>query len=247
VRRAAGSVGISRILIALVGASLASTASCRHEAAKAPERAPVAEPPVARESVATSADTTDTLEAAGEVVVDSSSRPAVEKWISDPNVISLLSLMNARLIAAANVELENWHLENVREFAMLMARDHLALQRSIDSLIERVNIAPIRPALAGPIGAHFQAQLDSMLRRGSGPRGALDRAFVDQQVASHALMADYITQLAAVAENPALRDLLSIAARQVAADLRQARAMQTRMAATDSLAADSVARRGRRK
>src|SRR5437016_1180595 len=61
--------------------------------------------------------TGDTNESAGEVVSDSISKPIKERWITDANILSLLSAMNARQIAAADVELETWHSDTVRAFA----------------------------------------------------------------------------------------------------------------------------------
>src|SRR6478672_5504004 len=50
----------------------------------------------------------DTFEAAGDVVIDPSNAPAKERWITDANAFSLFGIMNARQIAAADVELEGW-------------------------------------------------------------------------------------------------------------------------------------------
>jgi predicted outer membrane protein len=237
---------ISRIIIGASAASVLAAAACRGGRQDDPSRArdtkAAAAPNIARDTVGGA--TNDTIEVAGEVVDDSSAQAPVDRWLFDPNVISLLSLMNARQMAAAEVELEEWHTGTVRDFASQMAHDHAALQRSIDSLAERLNLMPVRPAVASQIGAAFQAQIDSMVAYRAGPRGSLDRAFVRQQIAGHALMAQYVRQLAGVAERPELRALLASTATMVNTELARAKGMQAQLALADSQATVDSASKG---
>jgi len=179
----------------------------------------------------------DTNEAAGEVVirstVDSTTKPRV-RWLTDANLLALLGVMNARQIAAADVELESWHVDSVRAFAASIAREHAELQHSVDSLAERIHLAPIAPALAQTVSSTMQSQIDTV-RRTYGR--ALDRVFIREQVASHQLMADYLAEAAAVAERPEVQSLISSAKGRVSAQLTHARALQSRLAVADSTAA----------
>lgn len=206
-------------------------------------------------AAACSTSSRDTNEAAGEVVMrarndarndSSDARPAV-RWLTDANLLSLFSMMNARQIAAADVELEAWHVDSVRAFAASVAREHAELQHSVDSLSERLHLMPIAPALGQTISATLQSQLDT-LRRTYGR--ALDRAFMRQQVATHQLMTDYMTKFAAVAERPEIQSLFAAAKDSMSAQLSRARTLQMALAIADSVAsADSaakVAKRARR-
>lgn len=206
-------------------------------------------------AAACSTSSRDTNEAAGEVVMrarndahndSSDARPAV-RWLTDANLLSLFSMMNARQIAAADVELEAWHVDSVRAFAASVAREHAELQHSVDSLSERLHLMPIAPALGQTISATLQSQLDT-LRRTYGR--ALDRAFIRQQVATHQLMTDYVTKFAAVAERPEIQSLFAAAKDSMSAQLSRARTLQMALAIADSVAsADSaakVAKRARR-
>lgn len=182
----------------------------------------------------------DTSESAGEVSVDSSGARPTVRWLTDANVLSLLSVMNYKQIAAADVELESWHLDNVRAFASTMAREHAELQHSIDSLAERIDIAPITPALAQTISAKLQRQIDSLRRSSS---RSLDRAYLTQQVASHELMAGYVADLTGVAERPEVRALLGSIGDRVGHQLSRARALRASVVTADSVAAaDSAAK-----
>jgi predicted outer membrane protein len=185
----------------------------------------------------------DTFEAAGDVVIDAANAPVKERWITDANAFSLFGTMNARQIAAADVELEGWHVDAVRAFAAAIAREHAELQHSADSLASRLGITPVTPALAKPWSSRLQTQIDSM--RQVRP-SMLDRAFLRQQVSSHQLMADYVQQLAAAAERPEVRSFFAAAATRISSQLARARSLQATFAPLDSAAADSAARRAAR-
>lgn len=185
----------------------------------------------------------ETFEAAGDVAIDPSNAPVNERWITDANAFSLFAVMNARQIAAADVELEGWHVDAVRAFAASIAREHAELQHSADSLAARLGITPVAPALAKPWATTLQAQIDSMRQ---GRPSALDRAFIRQQVSSHELMADHIQQLAAAAQRSEARSFFAAAATRVASQLARARSLHATLAAIDSATVDSAARRAAR-
>lgn len=194
-------------------------------------------------AAACSRSSRDTKESAGEVAIRSNPDTAVVRpvrWLSDANLLSLLGTMNARQIAAADVELESWHVDSVRAFAVTVAREHAELQHSADSLAEQIRVAPIAPALSQPVSATMQAQIDSV-RRAYGH--SLDRVFIRQQVASYQFMTDEMGELAAVAERPELQGLFASAKDRMNAQLVRARTLQTRLAVSDStVAADSAAK-----
>ena len=165
--------------------------------------------------------------AAGDVVGTWPDGPVRERWITDANVLALFGAMNGRQIAAADIELEDWHNDAARAFAASIAREHADLQHSADSLAARLHITPIAPALAKPWISVMQSQIDSMRR---GRTMTLDRAFVHQQVASHELMLDYLQQLAPAAQSSDLQTMLNDAAKRVASQLDRARVLDTTLA-----------------
>lgn len=180
-----------------------------------------------------------TTEAAGEVAKDSAAPRDNIKWLNDANVIAMLTTMNQRQVAAADAELSTWHVDTVRAFATSMYREHTALQHSIDSLVEVVKIAPVLPALGTTIRGQMQAQIDSIYLHGG--RG-FDRAYVMQAIAGHQLMAQYLTQLSAIAETPAVSTLIGSMTTIVQSQIARANAMRAMFAAADSVTADSLRR-----
>ena len=185
-----------------------------------------------------------TSEAAGEVAKDSASPRDNIKWLNDGNVLALLTTMNQRQIAAADAELSTWHVDTVRAFAASMYREHTALQHSIDSLIESTHIIPVLPALGATIRGQMQAQIDTIYQHGG--RG-FDRAYVMQSVAGHQLMAQYLGQLSAVAEAPAISTLIGSITTNVQSQIARANAMRVLFVIADSVTADSVRRAAERR
>lgn len=186
--------------------------------------------------------------AAGDVTPDTTVQRVTGKWLTDANVLSLLTTMSAKQIAAADVELQGWRSDSVRAFAASVARDHAAIQHSVDSLALRLRLAPIAPALADPLTAAMQASIDSLKQDHS---ASLDRAFIRQQVASESLMSNYAEQLAAVAEQPEVQALSASAAARVGAELTRLHAIDAASRMSDSLttaaSADSASKRAKRR
>jgi predicted outer membrane protein len=176
----------------------------------------------------------------GDVAAESPPAPSSARWISDANALSLASTLNARAIAAADFELENWHVDTARAFAASMAREHADLQHSIDSLTTRLNVTPVSPALAKPWMSAIQAQIDTVRRAGD---AGIDLAFVRQQANSHALMADYLSQLATVAERPELQAFLQMASAKASSQGARARALQPTVAKIDSTRREAARKR----
>lgn len=230
VNRVRGRLDAGLIVATLLAAM--TCLSCRGQ--DKPRRAPAAV------SAVVVRDTThqrrDTADSPGEILDDSVARPS-GRWITDANVFALLGVMNAKTIAAADVELTGWHSEPVRAFAAMMAREHAELQHSADSLSERDRIAPVMPALAQSMSATMGAQLDSMTQFRT---TSLDRAFLREQIASHEFMLEYAQRLTAVAERPDVRLLASSAAARLSMHLERARALQS---ADLSAGPDSLTRR----
>ena len=170
------------------------------------------------------------------------------RWLTDANVLSMLTTMTGKQIAGADVELQAWHSDTVRAFAASVARDQAAVQHSVDSLASRLRMTPVAPALAETLNTELDAALDALKQvRGT----SLDRAFVSEQITTDSLLSDYAEQLAAVAERPEVQALSTSVASQTASQLIRARSLLARFALADSLAAaasaDSAAKRAARR
>ncbi|HSQ29103.1 MAG TPA: DUF4142 domain-containing protein [Gemmatimonadaceae bacterium] len=191
---------------------------------------------------ATAAPSRATVEVGGDIARDSG-RPPV-RWINDANVLAIAAAMHNKQLAAADAELSTWHVDTVRAFAAAMAREHSAMRRTLDSSASALQIAPVAPALGALVQIRMQRQIDSIYMHDG---RAFDRAFLDQQIASHRLMYEYLVRLAAVAERPALQQVLTTAADSVQSQTARAVELRTLFANQDSAAADSAAKRAARR
>jgi len=186
----------------------------------------------------------DTASAGGDVI-QASARPVAGKWLNDGSVVSLISVLNQHEIAAAGAEFQAWHSDSVRAFAASMIQDHTAMQHSIDSAAAAAGVAPVMPAL----GLELQDSLKSVVDGLKTLKGAaLDRAYLDAEVASHSMLVDYYGELAGVAEHPAIVGALANAVATLQLHARRAQLMRSMLAMIDSARrTDSLAaRQGRR-
>jgi hypothetical protein len=193
------------------------------------------------------ADPGDEKQASGTVVADTSTRQdstVTVRWLDDANILALVGVMNQRQIAAASAELQAWRSDTVRALASATAQEHAALQHSADSLSAALSLTPVVPAVADSINAALQASVDSLSAyRG----GSLDRAFVQQQAVSQQRMSSYLDQLSALAQRPELQALLDAASARIGAELTRTRSVQATFAISDSVVADSLAKRASRR
>ena len=197
-----------------------------------------------KEPVAAAPRSPRIAEAAGDLAKDSVAPRDNIKWLNDANVLAMLTTMNQRQVAAADAELSSWHVDTVRAFAASMYREHTALQHSIDSLADGAHIVPVLPALGTTIRGQMQAQIDTINQHGG--RG-FDRAYVMQSLAGHQLMAQYLNQLSAVADAPAVETLIGSMSTAVQSQITRANAMRALFAVADSIAADSAQRAAQRR
>jgi putative membrane protein len=182
-------------------------------------------------------------QAGGEViaVLDRDSEPVVMKWIGDDNIIALARLLNVRVKAGADYELQQWGSDTTRAFAEAMAREHAAIRYSIDSLAEALKLTPVLPALSAEIDSVTRQQLTMLYVPGGRP---LDRAYVKEQIASHEYMLDYLTKFGAAAERQELRAMMDTISAKLKTHLTSGRALKAEYEKADSLKAvrDSVRR-----
>jgi uncharacterized protein DUF4142 len=182
-------------------------------------------------------------EAAGQIAADSAAArdsSVTIKWLSDANVLALIGTMNGRQIAASQIEAAGTHSDSLRALAMSLAKESADLQQSADSLAGMLHIAAIPSALNAKIYAEFQTQIDSMMGKGG---AELDRAYLNERLATQKLMSGYLEQLDGVAQAPELRTWIESADARVASQITRVQGQQRALFVADSIAADSLAKR----
>jgi predicted outer membrane protein len=183
-------------------------------------------------------------EAAGRIAADSAGArdsSVTIKWLNDANVLSLVGLMTGRQIAASQIEAAGARSDTVRALAMSLAKEYADVQRSADSLGGMLHVAPVPSALNPQVYAEFQTQIDSIMMGKGGTE--LDRAYLNEQLASHKLMGSYLDQLSGVAQAPELQAWIESADGRVASQITRIEGQQRALVVADSIVADSLAKR----
>lgn len=182
----------------------------------------------------------DTAPASTPVATADTSTPGDNAvWITDANALAMLTAMNTRQVAMADVELEAWHSDTVRALAASIAHDNAGLQHSVDSLAPRLKLSPVMSALGQRIDSEFQSRIDS-LRYWRGP-GRFERAYIHQQVLANQAFTSYANQLTGAVRAPEVQALLQTAAARGATQLSHTQAVEAMLVVADSLKAAAVA------
>lgn len=185
-------------------------------------------------------------EAAGRIAADSmgsrdsSASDITIKWLNDANVLAVIATMNGRQVAASQIEAAGARSDSVRALAMSLAKEYTDMQRSADSLAATLRIVPVAPALNAQVHTEFQTQIDSLMGKGG---AELDRAYLNEQVSSHKLMASYLEQLSGAAQAPELHAWIESADGRVTSQITRIQGQQRALFVADSVVADSLAKR----
>jgi predicted outer membrane protein len=181
-------------------------------------------------------------QSSGEVMLAGDSAPPRVRWIGDENILALSNLMNSRIRAAANYELQLWGSDTTRALAAEMSRQHADIRYTLDSIATALNMAPVLPALAADVDSATRRHVEALTAvEGGRP---LDRAYVKTQIASHELMLDYLAKFSAAAQRDELRRVIDSINAKLKVHLAQGRALRAQFANADSAKAarDSVRR-----
>jgi predicted outer membrane protein len=214
----------------LLAASVVGTA-CGGDGSSASDSKRIAQRPAATSS-----------QSSGEVTLAGDSAPSRVRWIGDENILALTILMNSRIRAAANYELQLWGSDTTRALAAEMSRQHADIRYTLDSIATALNMAPVLPALAADVDSATRRHVDALTAvEGGRP---LDRAYVRSQIASHELMIDYLAKFSAAAQRDELRRVIDSINAKLKVHLAQGRALRAQFANADSAKAvrDSVRR-----
>ena len=162
-------------------------------------------------------------------------------WLTDSNVVSLAATVNEAPMSLARAESQAWTDDQTHQYAMMVLRDHAALQSSIDSLAAKHRLPSQTPAVA----ADFHARYDSAANSIAGlPAAQVDPKFVTAVIDLHERTLLDFGALAGNTLDPDLRALLAIRAVTMEQQhITRARQLAASIASADSAkaaAADSA-------
>ena len=158
-----------------------------------------------------------------------SAKPAID----DPTIVAIFDAANTWDIEAAQVALQKSRSKDVRSFAKMMAHDHKAVRQMGRDLAKKLKVTPTPP---GKDFALYQAHLAAMKTLRATKRGpALDKAYIDNEVAFHQAVIDAVTTtLLPATQNAELKQLETTVAPNFQAHLLAAKKLQGELVAVGS-------------
>jgi putative membrane protein len=183
----------------------------------------------AREADELRATIEDTLAAVATVVFAAS--PALAQGgdaaPTDPQIAAIVVAANQVDIDAAKMAKSRTKNKDVKEFANTMIRDHEAVNKQAKALVKKLKVKP-EPNPTSKSLADGGKQNVAELKKLKG--AALDKAYVDHEVAYHQQVLDAIQNtLLPSAKNPELKALLEKATPAFQAHLDHAKQLQTKL------------------
>src|SRR3954469_1484787 len=156
-------------------------------------------------------------------------------WLTDSNIVALVSMVNDAPMSLARAESQSWTDQQVHDFALEIIRDHAAFQTSVDSLMGKRRIPPQLPAVA----ESMRPMYDSLGTRLAGlPASEVDKRFLALEDSIHTHTSIDFGALGGNAADPDLRAMLAIRA----TDMEQRHLARSRDMALSIAKADSAKR-----
>jgi len=162
-------------------------------------------------------------------------------WLTDSNIVALATVVNEGAMNLARAESQAWTDEPTHQYALMILRDHAALQTSLDSLAAKHRVPSQTPAIA----AEFHARYDSLAAPLAGlPAVEVDPKFLTLVQELHGKTTIDFGALAGNTTDPDLKALLAIrAASMEDMHVTRAKTLLASLASADSAkraAADSA-------
>jgi hypothetical protein len=180
---------------------------------------------------------------AGDVALDSVTQAVNAHWLTDSNVVALLSVIDSRQMDLAHEELQAWASDTVQMLAVNMLHSYQAQQQSLDSLASALALTGSMPALGVALDTSLQRHTAVLAGLGA---ARLDSAFLREARVQAAWAAGYFTRLSALATAPELAAFAATAANRATLQLHQITQLMVQRAAPPSdstQSSDSTRRR----
>ena len=152
--------------------------------------------------------------------------------LSDAQVLTLVSGINASEVGAASAALPRLGNKLTQTFAQSMIRDHGVMDSTIKALPAHAEPMPIPPPQVSTMQAASKAQGD--LLGAMTPGLDFDRAYIASQVANHQMALDSLSRWRQVVRDASLGAALDDGMTRVRAHLAQARSIQSALGGGDT-------------
>jgi putative membrane protein len=166
------------------------------------------------------ASRTDTAAAASDTAA------ATTEEFTDANIAALLDEANKSDSAAGAVAVKKASRPEVKRFARMMMGEHHTLRLAGQQAVKQAKITPSAPA-NDPVAPLAQQETSVLDSTPAGPR--FDRAYIDQEVATHRAVKDLLEKVDGEARNPDLKAAIGKARPVVDRHLKEAEGLQQKL------------------
>ena len=173
------------------------------------------------------AGTTDTATATDSATA-ATPAPTAPAW-TEGEIVGYLDAVNVADSSFGRIASTKGTSADVKAFGVMMMNDHRALRKQGQDLAGRLG-ATVAPPAADSLPMKTQRLVDSL---NAIPRGALfDRSYIENEIANHQTILNFIDQAIGAAQNAELKDFLAKARPNIEAHLKRAQDIQSRLGTT---------------
>lgn len=111
--------------------------------------------------------------------------------LDDATIVGIFDAANTWDIATGSLAAKKASRQDVKDFGLMLSRDHKAVQQQGRDLAKKLGVTPV------PVAADFalKKDYDDTIRKLNGLSGAaFDKAFLEHEVAYHKAVIDAVTQ-----------------------------------------------------
>ncbi len=143
--------------------------------------------------------------------------------MSDANVLAVMNTIDKSEMEAAQLAKQKAQSSEVRDYASHLIADHSATMDKNRQLANQTSLRPDPPALAATMNSTHQETMER-LRSLSGSE--FDRAYIAYQVAMHEQAVSLVEKTSSSADNPQLKQRLSLVVHDLRDHLAKAKSIQ---------------------
>lgn len=133
---------------------------------------------------------------------DAAATAAVTPQLTDANIVALLANTHKAEASLAATARSSASSDAVKEYAVRMIEEHVAMQRTLDSLAAAKGITPMPPPGTEPIQAVIAGRADTLLNTTG---RSTDIAYIDGEAKAHGRTIEALNRYAAAATDEDLR------------------------------------------
>ena len=157
---------------------------------------------------------------------DTAAKVAAAAPLTDANIGALLDEANAADSAAGHIAKQKAANASVKEFGVIMMRDHHVLRKSGQELAKKLSLTPLAPA-GDTLESAAKKWNDSLNAMPKGPMW--DKSYIDHEVMVHQSVEQLLQTADAAAQNAELKKAIESAQPMIDGHLKKAQDLQNKL------------------